>query len=53
MIPWITLGVTLASLAVVLFLAWVIAGPAKEEDTFAVGFHYTPPQEEEDPEDGC
>jgi hypothetical protein len=53
MIPWITLGVTLASLAVLLFLLWVLAAPKQEEEvTYAVGFRYTTPEEDES-QDGC
>jgi len=49
MIPYITLGVTLLSLAVTLFLLWCIAVPSQEEEqTNAVGFRYEPAQEEED-----
>lgn len=54
-IPWITLGVSLASLAVTLFLLWVLAVQKQEEDsTYAIGFRYqAEPIEVEDPEDGC
>lgn len=48
MIPYITLGVTLLSLAITLFLLWVLAVPKKEEEpTHAVGFKFTPAQEED------
>ena len=53
MIPYITLGVTLLSLAITLFLLWFLAAPREEEQTNVMGFQYTPAQEEEDPEDGC
>jgi hypothetical protein len=51
MIPYLTLGVGLASFAVILFLAWTLAVPKEEEEVSVVGFRYEPPQEED--EDGC
>jgi hypothetical protein len=47
MIPYITLGVTLLSLAVTLFIAWCIAAPQQEEETHVMGFRYEPAQEED------
>jgi hypothetical protein len=47
MIPYLTLGVTLLSLVATLFLMWFLAAPREEEETRVVGFHYEPPQEDE------
>ena len=54
MIPYLTLGVGLLSLVVLLFLLWVLAVPRQEDEeiTTAIGFRYTTP-EEDDNQDGC
>lgn len=51
MIPYITLGVTITSLVITLFLLWILKGPSEGEPTNAVGFRWEPPVEE-DTEDG-
>lgn len=50
MVPYLTLGVGIVSLIVLLFLAWVLAAPTQEETEYVMGFRM-PTQEE--PEDVC